>query len=227
MPRRTAPSRSRAPRDQGGFTLLETALALVIVLTGVLAIIEAQTSFIRCNSWSSHAATATYLANEIRERIRTLPRHDPVLGLVLQATGNGLTAGLEDGELTIEDMDDIDDYNLMNFGNANNPWAVFLGPIDAFGNVIPEVDPDGFVVLNGGVPVPLMGWSQYVEVNKVNPYNVAAILAWDAVEDPAGSFPGRAIDEFALRVTVTVFYQGPFDAAPDPVTVVSWIEPGR
>ena len=30
-------------------------------MTGVLAIMEAQTAFIRSNTWSSHEATATYL----------------------------------------------------------------------------------------------------------------------------------------------------------------------
>src|SRR4051812_36297452 len=71
-----------------GFTLLETALAMVIVMVGVLAMIEAQGAFIQSNGWSSHEATATYLANEIRERMRSLPRHDPVTGLAL-VTVNG------------------------------------------------------------------------------------------------------------------------------------------
>src|SRR5947207_15139388 len=75
-----------------GFTLLETALAMVIVMVGVLAMIEAQQGFIHTNSWSSHEATATYLANEIRERMRSLPLHDPISGLTVvngQAVGWG------------------------------------------------------------------------------------------------------------------------------------------
>src|SRR5438034_8989180 len=80
--------RSRA-RGRAGFTLLETALAMVIVMVGVVAMIEAQGGFIHSNSWSSHEATGTYLANEIRERMRNLPRHDPVTGLTLGVNGAG------------------------------------------------------------------------------------------------------------------------------------------
>ena len=61
--------------DLQGFTLLETMLALVIIGVGVLAFVDAQTSFIRSNNWSSQAATGMLLANEIRELTRTLPRH--------------------------------------------------------------------------------------------------------------------------------------------------------
>src|SRR4051812_34460639 len=89
-----------------GFTLLETALAMVIVLVGVLAMIEAQGSFILSNGWSSHEATATYLAGEIRERMRTLPRHDPVTGLSLVMV-NGVPTlqglGREPAEITVND----------------------------------------------------------------------------------------------------------------------------
>ena len=39
------------------FTLLETALAMVIIMVGVVAMIEAQRGFITSNGWSSHEAT--------------------------------------------------------------------------------------------------------------------------------------------------------------------------
>ena len=46
----------------GGFTLIETAMATVIIGVGVLALVEAQTAFLKSNTWTSQAATATYLA---------------------------------------------------------------------------------------------------------------------------------------------------------------------
>lgn len=219
--------RDRVPRrGGGGFTLLETALALVIVMVGVLAIMEAQTSFIRSNNWSSHEATATYLANEIRERLRPLSRHDPVTGLTLQGpSGNQTLVGLgpEPGEIAVDDLDDIDDYNQVLFGLN----GTFPGPIDAFGDVIPQIDPDGFVVMNNGQPVPLQGWSQYVTVEKVDPYNVTQVRPWNYVEPPSGQFPGRGVGDFPLRVTVTIYYQGPYDPAPEIITTMSWIAPKR
>ena len=46
-------------------------------LMRILAMVDAQKSFTFANNWSSHAATAGYLANEIREFCRHFPRHDP------------------------------------------------------------------------------------------------------------------------------------------------------
>lgn len=209
------------PHRARGFTLLETALAMIIVTTGILAIMEAQGAFIRSNRWSSHEATATYLASEIRERLRTLPRHDPVTGLSIGGGGVPVGLGSENGEVTVDDFDDIDDYNLVLFGVG----GTFNGPIDAFGEVIPEVDFNGGVVMSGGTPVSLIGWSQYVLVEKVSPTDFANVRPWAEVQNPAGAFPGRNVDQYPVRVTVTVFYQGPYDAAPQSVTSMSWVVP--
>lgn len=221
MPRRLPhdrPAHRRAAPPRRGFTLLETALALVIVMTGVLAIMEAQTAFIRSNSWSSHEATATYLANEIRERMRVTPRHDPVIGL--RVIGGVGTPGRETGEITVSDLDDVDDYHQVLFGTA----GTYAGPIDAFGEVIPQIDPDGVVVMSGGQIQPLQGWQQYVEIAKVDPYNVGNVRDWSDIDAPSGDFPGRAMDEFPLRVTVTVFYQGPYETSASQVIQMSWIQ---
>lgn len=205
-----------------GFTLMETALAMIIIMVGVLAMIEAQGAFVRNNSWSSHEATATYLANEIRERMRPLPRHDPITGLSV-VNGQVVGVGLETGEVTVQDFDDIDDYDGIEFGAAGN----FDGPIDAFGTIIPDVGPDGAVRIDPqtGLPMPLQGWSQAVLVEKMDPYDYALPRDWAYVEAPAGSFLGRAIHRFPLRVTVTVSYQGPLEPAPTVITTMSWIVP--
>lgn len=211
---------------RSGFTLLETALALVIVMVGVLAITDAQRAFIQSNSWSSHEATGTYLAGELRERMRPLPRHDPVTGLHLVDDGMGgqkvQGLGLESGEVVIDDFDDVDDYDQVVFGQ----FGAFDGPIDAFGRVVPEIDGDGVVKLDGfGNPLPLQGWSQRVVVEKVDPFDYSTVRAWKDEDAPSGNFAGRAVDQFPLRVTVSVFYQGPFDEEALLVTSVSWIVP--
>ena len=210
-----------------GFTLLETALAMVIVMVGVVAMIEAQSGFVVSNSWSSHEATGTYLANEIRERMRNLPRHDPVSGLTLGTNSSGqpiaIGVGRETGEVTVLDFDDVDDYDGVEFGGSGN----FDGPIDAFGTVIPDVDENGVTRIDPatGQPVALQGWSQAVRVEKVDPYNFATVRPWAYTEAPNGPFPGRKIDQYPLRVTVTVSYQGPLEAQPEVVTTMSWIVP--
>lgn len=210
-------------RLRRGFTLLETAMALVIIGVGVLAFVEAQKTFVQNNSWSSHTATGTLLANEIRERMRVLPRHDPVTGLYLEAGGSGSSLhgwGLETGEIIVDDFDDLDDYDGVRFGTDGD----LPGPIDAFGNVIPQLDADGNPVLDDDDEmVPLQGWSQTVTVEKVDPFNFATVRAPEYDEAAAGAFPGRAVDRFPLRVTVVVEYQGPYDTEPREIARVFWI----
>jgi hypothetical protein len=172
----------------------------------------------QANGWSSQEATASYLANEIRERVRVLPRHDPVTGLALV---NNVLVGLgrEINEVTVNDLDDVDDYMGLTFGAGGN----FDGPVDAFGRVIQEVDENGLVRLDSeGNPVALRGWTQSVTVEKVDPFNFSSALPWTAT---TVNGVARGVDQFPLRVTVTVSYQGPLEATPTAVTQLSWIVP--
>ncbi len=141
------PTRTRYRR---GFTLIETALATVIVGTGVLAIVSAQQAFHIKNNWSTHASTATLLGNEIREMTLSLPRHDPVNGLAFW--------GSEPNELWVGDFDDVDDFD------GDDDGLIFSaqlgnGPINARREVIANMD----------------GWSQIVRVYNIDPFNITSI----------------------------------------------------
>ncbi len=133
-----------------GFTLIETALATVIVGTGVLAIVSAQQAFHIKNNWSTHASTATLLGNEIREMTLSLPRHDPVNGLAYW--------GAEPNELWVGDFDDVDDFDGDDDGLIFSA-ALGNGPINARREVIANMD----------------GWSQIVRVYNIDPFNITSI----------------------------------------------------
>ncbi|MCA9285006.1 MAG: prepilin-type N-terminal cleavage/methylation domain-containing protein [Phycisphaerales bacterium] len=145
----------REPLSRGparGFTLIETALATVIVGVGVLAMVSAQAAFHQKNSWSTHVSTAMRLGNEIREMTFNLPRHDPV-------TGDAYW-GPEPREDWVGDYDDVDDFD----GEAGN-GLVFsaadgTGPINARREVIPG----------------MAGWSQTVRVMCVDPFDITSEL---------------------------------------------------
>src|SRR5436309_1842325 len=111
IPSQPSTTRSRRP----AFTLIETAMATVIIGVGVVALVEAQQAFMHTNGWSSQAATATFLANEIREMTRRLPRHDPVTGLFTTGGGGGPVTvvgwGREPSDVTVQDFDDVDDFD--------------------------------------------------------------------------------------------------------------------
>lgn len=216
------------PKARGGFTLLETALAMIIVMVGVVAMVEAHGSMMRANAWSSQEATGTYLANELRERMRMLSRHDPVSGMSVTNGGSGpIVTGIgpETGEVLVTDFDDVDDYSNATFG----PGGIFDGPIDAFGRVIPDVDVLGAVRIDPqtGQPMSLQGWRQEVLVQKVDPFDFSTVRPWSASDPASGNFAGRSPDQFPLRVTVSVFYQAPLASEAEKVTEVTWIVPAR
>ncbi len=218
--------RTRSARRRGrGFTLLEAALATVIISVGVLALIEAQASFARTNDWSSESARASYLASEIRERLRMLPRHDPqtppeVISGALQNWGP--EEGTDRAVPSYVNYDDLDDYDGAVFGSG----GTFAGPIDAAGRVVPATDADGQVLTDEeGNPLPLIGWSQEVTVDKVDPLNPSEVLSDSYARAATSSAPALGVDDFPLRVIVTVKYQGPFDAAPKEMAKLAWIQP--
>lgn len=222
-------------RARGGFTLIEAALATVIIGVGVVAMVEAQQSFIRSNLWSSNAATGTFLANEIRELTRNLPRHDPVTGLYLEGseTGSGTLVGWgpESGEVLVTDFDDLDDFDGISFsdiGTAGWDDGDLPGPINAFGEVIPNINIDGTVAEadpDTGAVQPMAGWTQTVIVQKVSPFDTNTVVPDAQTEPASGSFRGRDVDEYPLRVTVEVTYLAPFATEPELVARVSWIVP--
>ena len=86
-----------------GFTLLESALAIVIVGVGVLAMMAGQQAWHFQNDWAERVGLAARLGNEIREMTLTLPRHDPVTGTSIW--------GSEPNEAGVLDFDDLDDFD--------------------------------------------------------------------------------------------------------------------
>lgn len=214
-----ATTRRRTRRAAPGFTLLETALTLVILGVGVLAMVEAQSAFIQSNLWSSHAATGTFLAQEIREFTRSLPRHDPVRKLDAE---NGYAFGFEIGEYTVDDIDDLDDLDGLRFGYDGN----MDGPINALGEVIPEINLDGTINMDSqGNPEPMNGWAQEIYVQKVEPFDTATARDdsyWR--ETDVGGLPPLGLNDFPLRVTVVVTFT-PDNGAELEMARVTWIVP--
>ncbi|MBL0926866.1 MAG: prepilin-type N-terminal cleavage/methylation domain-containing protein [Phycisphaerales bacterium] len=229
-------TRPRRPgRRSRGFTLLETLLALTIISVGVLAVMGAQRQFTYQNLWSTHASTAAYLANEVREFTRALPRIDTSrTGLYLSSPNdpNSLVGWGPDASVqSLADVRSIVQLDGVVLGSATVlpdgfPMARrFRGPVNASGEVINEVDWDGnvrTVAVPGGdaAAVPMEGWTQIIRVQKVDPADLTRVV-------PNGeSVPGvRAVDQYPFRVTVTILYQGVWEQQAPAVTTVSWVVP--
>jgi len=199
---------------------------------------QAQQAFLIKNAWSSNAATSGYLADEIRERARPMPRHDSFSGGIYYTTpGDTATLagwGPEAGEADSEDLDDLDDFDGAVFGSATNFPAGFTmsarypGPIDALAFPIPNTLWDGssetVTVAGEQETVSMRGWTQIVQVEKVDPYDYSVSVADNAQTVVSGAVL-REVDRYPLRVTVTVLFQGEFDTQAMPVSGASWVVP--
>jgi hypothetical protein len=185
---------------------------------GVAGVFDAYQNFFRANDWSTRTATASLLAAEIREFSRSFPKHDAVTGLTLDGTV-AVGWGLEPGETSIGDIDDLDDLDGMRFTftGDNIQTLELAGPIDASGNQVPQYVT---TVTDAASGVEFtFGWEQRVTVEKVDPFDYAQ------VREDAYVTADADIDEFPVRVTVTVLYQDLLDAEPREVTSISWIVP--
>ncbi len=157
--------RRRRSRRQYGFTLIETALATIIVGVGVLAMVAAQTAFHQKNAWSTQSSIATHLGGEIREMTWNMPRHDPV-------TGDAFWGPEGDNEASFQDYDDLDDFDGLGGG------LLFSPPINAQRAVIANMD----------------GWTQTVRVFNVDPFNIVFSGETLAGVEPDGTTNTMAVE---------------------------------
>ena len=108
------------------------------------------------------------------------------------------------------------------YGTGGN----FPGPVDSRGLVISEITPNGSVMMDSNNrPVSLRGWAQRVLVEKVDPQNLSLVRDRAYTRPAAGQFAGLNVDQFPLRVTITVTYQGPLDTRAAEMGKLVFIAP--
>lgn len=110
-----------ASRHEGGFSLVEILISVILVGLSISALLFASNSFTMANGAGTDLSTAEFLVEQIRELTTLLPLVDPGV-----TTWNSL--GPETGEtLTIyDDVDDFDGFSSTSLG----------GPIDAGRNTL-------------------------------------------------------------------------------------------
>lgn len=89
-----------------GFTLIEAALATIIVGTGIMAAVQLFGVCAEQNLQGVHSTAAIMLANNVQEAMGLLSFSDPQLGRA--------TYGSETGE-SLATYDDLDDFNNRTF----------------------------------------------------------------------------------------------------------------
>lgn len=105
------------------------------------------------------------------------------------------TLGPEANETSVQDYDDVDDFAGPVEASGFGPGTVFDPPINALRQPIADMP----------------GWSQRIDVVNVLPDHISS-----SSPQPLATTP-------LMRVTVTVFYQGPRDDEPRAITTLSWV----
>lgn len=112
-----AANRRSTASSRCAFTLIEAALATIIIGVGIVAMMQLFAACTQNNAYGSQQTTAMLLANNIQEAMASLSFDDPIYG--------STTFGPESGE-TLATYNDLDDFNGASF----NP------PIDSLRNTI-------------------------------------------------------------------------------------------
>jgi prepilin-type N-terminal cleavage/methylation domain-containing protein len=102
-----------------GFTLIETAMATIIVGLGITSMVHLVATCTQANDFSKQTTIAMLLADHITEAMDGLPFNDPYLVRTY--------FGPEPGE-TLATFNDVDDFD----GSSFNP------PIDSLRNAMPQ-----------------------------------------------------------------------------------------
>ena len=101
-PRRPSHPRATPARRRAGFTLMETALATVIVGFSVIAVVQLITVTTKQNYFAQKTTTALMLADQIREGCARLPFCDPA---------NGVHLGPNNGATLPSQFNDVEDFS--------------------------------------------------------------------------------------------------------------------
>lgn len=184
---------NRRASHRRGFTIIEAALATIIIGTGVLSIIAAQQAYHRKNMWSQRIATGVHLANELRELTLTMPMHDPLSGkTTLGAESDEFTAGSPDPKL----FDDLDDF-AGTITSGKGSGVTISPPINGLRQDIAGLN----------------GWSQKVTVANVLPENIGVS---DALTQALGTTD-------MMRISVTVTWQESVTSDEMVLTTLTWV----
>ncbi|MCK5171773.1 MAG: hypothetical protein KAR47_00165 [Planctomycetes bacterium] len=109
---------------KGGFTLLEALLAMVLIGISLTSIVASMGAYTQVTGVGLNLSTAEFLIEEIRELSAALPAIDPDTGIA--------TFGVETGEGSVADYDDLDDFDGQTFSPPVDVSGTALTAFSAF-----------------------------------------------------------------------------------------------
>ncbi|MHC4352952.1 MAG: type IV pilus modification PilV family protein [Planctomycetota bacterium] len=126
----------QARKYNGGFSLIEVLIAVMLVGLAVAALMAANAALTKANGAGTDLSTAEFLIGEIAELTALLPVVDP---------NGGLIFGPETGEV-LANYDDLDDFDGENFSPPINAERAVLNSSAGFSQqiAVEKVSPSDF-----------------------------------------------------------------------------------
>ncbi len=114
----------RGTRYEGGFSLIEVLVAIVLVGLAIASLVAANISFTKANAAGTKLSTAEFLLEQVQELTVMLPVVDPNTGMS--------TFGPEADETVLADYDDLDDFDGLAFSPPISADRATLNDFAAF-----------------------------------------------------------------------------------------------
>lgn len=147
-------------------TLIEVAIAIVIVGVGAVALMQLCAACAFQNREASQTTSAVLLADHIREMLADLPLNDPTVG--------STHFGPEPGE-ELPEFDDVDDFDGLSFSPVRDASRVPLSGFEGFTQTV-TVNPVNTTQLSGNLDGSSIAKTTYtgavrvtIDINRVDP----------------------------------------------------------
>ncbi len=114
----------RGTRYEGGFSLIEVLVAIVLVGLAIASLVAANISFTKANAAGTELSTAEFLLEQVRELTVMLTVVDPETEMS--------TFGPEADETVLADYDDLDDFDGLAFSPPISADRATLNDFAAF-----------------------------------------------------------------------------------------------
>ena len=121
-------------KNKSGFTLIEALVATAIIGIAIAALLVSNVSHSQANAYGMNTSTAEFLIEEIRAMTTPLDVVDPNTGTA--------TFGIESGESSLADYDDLDDFDDLTFSPPVNVNGTILNDFSQYSQIITVVNVD-------------------------------------------------------------------------------------
>ena len=151
---------SHKPRQQHGFTLVETMVAIAVLTIGLVGAAALMTQMLSNSGRSRYMSIAAMLASEKLEDLNRFPTNDPAIVVPAGPTAGSIAADTSQTVTVGANTETVDYYDVVQLSSGNGGISETSSGKDASGNTVFTTithQPDGSVVSTVSAALPPLG----------------------------------------------------------------------